>query len=24
MLAGTNGTEDLSVFDRLEADFKFQ
>ena len=24
MLAGTNGAEDLSVFDRLEADFKFQ
>jgi len=24
MLAGTNGTEDLSVFDRLEADFTIQ
>jgi len=24
MLAGTNGAEDLSVFDRLEADFKIQ
>jgi len=23
MLAGTNGAEDLSVFDRLDADFKF-
>jgi len=22
MLAGTNGAEDLSVFDRLDADFK--
>ena len=24
MLAGTNGAEDLSVFDRLDADFKIQ
>ena len=24
MLAGTNGAEDLSVFDRLEADLKIQ